>query len=182
MNPIWAEGEKMKKRLHHSGFTMIEIIAVLVITAIIAAVAVTRISSNDNNLIAVSDTLRSHLRLAQAKAMSSSTDTGIVWGVRFISSTQYHLFYCATASTCDPTNAANQSAFPGAGSIIMDLSDKGVQVVNGAGILAFNRFGTPYINATLTTILANQLTLTLQDNNGGTITINITPQTGMIAS
>lgn len=182
MNPIWEEGKKMKNRIQHGGFTIIEVIAVLVITAIIAVVAVTRISSNENNLIVVSDTLRSHLRLAQARAMSSSTDTGIVWGVRFISSTQYHLFYCAAESTCDPTNAANQSAFPGAGSVIMDISDKRVQIVNGAGILAFNRFGTPYTDAVLTTILAKQLTLTVQDNNGRTITINITPQTGMIAS
>jgi prepilin-type N-terminal cleavage/methylation domain-containing protein len=172
----------MKNRIDHSGFTMIEVIAVLVITAIIAVVAVTRFSSNENNLITAADTLKSHLRLAQARAMSTSTEAGIVWGVRFISTTQYHLFYCATANTCDPTNAANQVAFPGAGSIIIDLADKRVQIVNGAAILAFNRFGTPYTNAALTTILANQLTLTLQDNNGRTITINITPQTGMIAS
>jgi hypothetical protein len=55
-----------------------------------------------------------------------------------------------------------------------------VQVTNGALVLAFNRFGTPYTDAALTAILAGQLTLTLQDNNGITRTINITPQTGMI--
>jgi hypothetical protein len=70
----------------------------------------------------------------------------------------------------------------GAGSTIIDLAPKGVQVTNGALILAFDRFGTPFTNAALTTSLATQLTLTLQDNKGNTRTINITPQTGMITS
>jgi hypothetical protein len=112
--------------------------------------------------------------------MSTSADNVITfseWGVRFVSATQYHLFYCADASACDP--AANQTAFPG-GSIIMDLT-QGVQVTNGIPlVLAFDRYGTPFTDATLTTILAAQLTITLKDNNGNTNTINITPQTGMI--
>ena len=169
-----------------SGFTMIEVVAVVIILGILTAVAVSRISSNQNNLIAATDTLTSHLRLAQARAMNTSQDTGSgvqsVWGVRFVSATQYHLFYCADASACDPTIATNQQAFPGAGSIMMDLTEKKVQVTNNAGvvILAFNRFGTPYTDAALTVLLANQLIFTVQDNNGVTKTINLTPQTGMI--
>jgi MSHA pilin protein MshC len=172
----------MKIYGNKNGFTIIEIVAVLVILGILTAVAVSRVSSNQNNLITVTDTLTSHLRLAQANAMSTSADTGIVWGVRFINATQYHLFYCDTVSGYDPTIAANQRRFPGANSIIMNLAPQGVQVTNGALVLAFNRFGTPYTNATLTTILPNQLTLTLLDNNGKTRTINLTPQTGMITS
>lgn len=166
------------------GFTLLEIIVVLIIMIIITAVAVSRMSSNENNLITATDTLTSHLRLAQARAMNTSIDLEdpSVWGVRFSSATQYHLFYCEKASACDPANAANQFSFPVADSIIMDLATKGVQVTNGALVLAFNRFGTPFTNAALTTILDNQLPLTLQDNNGKTRTINITPQTGMITS
>lgn len=171
----------MKTYSNRSGFTLIEVIAILVIIGIITALAVTRFSSNQNNLVAVKDTLTSHLRLAQARAMSTSADnvsTFSVWGLRFISATQYHLFYCAATSACTP--ATNQVAFLGAGSTIIDLAPKGVQVTNGALILAFDRFGTPFTDAALTTILAAQLTLTLLDNKGNTRTINITPQTGMI--
>jgi hypothetical protein len=100
------------------------------------------------------------------------------WGVNFSSSTQYYLFNCANAIGCTP--ATNQKSFPGGGNIIMDLAPQGVQVTNGALILAFDRFGTPYTDAALTTLLAAQLTLTLKDNKGNTRTINITPQTGMI--
>ena len=170
----------MKIYSNRKGFTVLEVVAVLVIVGIIAAVAVSRLVSNQNNLTAATDVLISHLRLAQARGMSTSADNVnifSVWGVRFVSATQYHLFYCADASACDP--AANQTAFPG-GSIIMDLT-QGVQVTNGTPlVLAFDRYGTPFTDATLTTILAAQLTITLKDNNGNTNTINVTPQTGMI--
>jgi MSHA pilin protein MshC len=163
-----------------NGFTLIEVVAVLVILGILTAVALTRLSSNPNNLIAATDTLTSQLRLAQARAMSTSIDSldPTVWGVRFISTTQYYLFYCDKASVCDP--AANKKSFPGGGNIIVDLASQGVQLTNGALVLSFDRFGAPSPDAKLTTILAIPLTLTLQDNKSNTRTINITPQTGMI--
>ena len=170
----------MKTYRNMNGFTLIEIIAILVILIIITAVTLTRITSSQNNLIAATDTLTSHLRLAQARAMNTYLpDTGAggsVWGMNFTSSTQYSLFYCAAASTCDP--AASKVAFLGAGSL--DITPTGGVQVTGASVLAFDRFGTPYTDAQLTTILASQLTLTLTDQNGNTRTINITPQTGMI--
>ena len=104
-----------------NGFTMIEVIAVLVILGITSVVAISRMSTDGYKLINVRDTLASHLRLAQARAMNTSAYSGSVWGVRFTSATpkQYHLFYCDTASTCDPTNAANQRLFPGISSQIL---------------------------------------------------------------
>jgi len=91
----------MKTYRNMNGFTLIEIIAILVILIIITAVTLTRITSSQNNLIAATDTLTSHLRLAQARAMNTYLpDTGAggsVWGMNFTSSTQYSLFYCAAA-------------------------------------------------------------------------------------
>ena len=173
----------MKIYSNRKGFTVLEVVAVLVIVGIISAVAISRLVSNQNNLIAVTDVLTSHLRLAQARAMNTSADnvtTFSVWGISFSSSTQYYFFNCPNASACAP--ATNQVTLLGADSrIIMDLAPKGVQVTNGTPlVLAFDRFGTPYTDATLTTSLAAQLTLTLKDNKGNTRTTNITPQTGMI--
>ena len=170
----------MKTYSNRNGFTLLEVVAILVILGIITALAISQLSSSQNNLIAATDTLTSHLRLAQARAMNTSAATVSVWGVNFTSPTQYYLFYCAAASSCT-TPANNKVAFPGAGSV--DITPTGgVQVTNGALVLAFDRFGTPYTNATLTTILAAQLTITLKDKNNNTRTINITPQTGMIKS
>ncbi len=175
----------MKTYSKKNGFTLLEVVATLVIMGIITVVTVSLLSSNQYKLVAARDALVSHLRLAQARAMNTSINSGDTseWGVRFISTTQYHLFYCAAASTCDPTAAANQQAFLGADSIIVNITNS-VQLTNGALVLAFDRFGTPYTNAALTTAtkLASQLTLTLKDNNGNTRTINITPETGMIIS
>jgi Tfp pilus assembly protein FimT len=164
-----------------NGFTLIEIIAILVILMIITAVTLTQITSSQSNLIAATDALTSQLRLAQTRAMNTYVpDTGnggSVWGVNFTSSTQYYMFYCAASGSCT-TPANNKVAFPGAGSL--DITPTGGVQVTGASVLAFDRFGTPYMDAMLTTILASQLTLTLTDKNGNTRTINITPQTGMI--
>ena len=171
----------MKIYSNRKGFTLLEVVAVLVIMVIITAVALTRLVSNQNNLIAATDTLTSHLRLAQARAMNTDAPTATIfssWGVSFSSPTQYYLFNCPDKNACTP--ATNKKSFPGGGNIIMDLTKQGVQVTNGALILAFDRFGTPYNDAALATPLAAQLTLTLKDNNGNTRTISITPQTGMI--
>ncbi len=174
----------MKIYSNRKGFTLLEVVAVLIIIGIITAVALTRLIGNQNNIITATDVLTSHLRLAQARAMNTSADnisTFSVWGVCFSSPTQYYLFYCPNASACVP--AANQVAFLGA-SIIMNLAPYGVQVTtSGTGILAFDCFGTPY-DAVASIPTQNSrtsvLTITLTDNNGNTKTINITPQTGMI--
>lgn len=172
----------MKTGRSERGFTFVEVIVILIIMGIIAVVAATRMMSTDNSLVTVTDTLTSQLRLAQARAMDSSMEQGTQgsWGIRFISSTQYHLFHCATAVGCDPAQNANREVFPGADALIMDISGEGVQVTNGALVIAFNRFGTPYSDGTLTTLQSNPLTLTLRDRDGRTRTITITPQTGMI--
>lgn len=162
---------------------MLEVVALLVIMGILAIVVVMQMTPNENNLVTTRDTLTAHLRLAQGRAMNMSTDTVSVWGVRFSSTTTYHMFYCPTASACDP--AANQIVFPGADHAVMNIAGSGVTVTNDALIIAFDRFGTPYTNANVTiigNILANTLTLTLRDSAGRTRTINITPQTGMITS
>jgi prepilin-type N-terminal cleavage/methylation domain-containing protein len=172
----------MKIYGNRKGFTLLEVVAVLIIMGIMTAVALTRLVSNQNNLFAATDTLTSQLRLAQARAMNTDASNVNIcsnsWGVSFSSPTQYYLFNCPDKNVCTP--ATNQKSFPGGGNIIMDLAPKGVQVNGTPLVLAFDRFGTPYSDAALTTPLAAQLTITLQDNKGNTRTINITPQTGMI--
>jgi prepilin-type N-terminal cleavage/methylation domain-containing protein len=77
-----------KKTSDKRGFTLIEVIAVLIILGIIAAVAVSRVSSNQSDLIPQTDIVKSHLRFAQLKALSDDTSTS--WGISF-SSNSYTL-------------------------------------------------------------------------------------------
>lgn len=168
---------------HRRGFTLIEVIATLIILAILAAVAASRVGTDNSNLITAGDSLVSHLRLAQIRAMNNSPDVDAVWGIRFSDSTHYNLFYCDVASTCNPAAAANNSPIPGADAADIDLSKNSVTLSGIAfpAVIAFNRFGTPFSNADLATLAAT-VTLTLQGTGGQTKSITITPQTGMISS
>jgi prepilin-type N-terminal cleavage/methylation domain-containing protein len=64
-----VKGRRGKNR----GFTLIEIIAVLVILAIISAVAVSRVGSNESNLRAELNDLKAALRYAQQMAIASDS-------------------------------------------------------------------------------------------------------------
>ncbi len=71
------------------GFTLLEVVLVIFILGIVTTVALTRIPSIDRyNEIVESDTLKSHLRYAQNRAMNTNLD----WGIDFLSSSQYRLF------------------------------------------------------------------------------------------
>jgi prepilin-type N-terminal cleavage/methylation domain-containing protein len=56
---------------HNSGFTLIEVIAVLIILAIVSAVAFSRVGSNESNLRAELNNLKAALRYAQQMAIAS---------------------------------------------------------------------------------------------------------------
>lgn len=69
-----------RKTAASSGFTAIEIIAVLVIVGILSAVAVSRLTGHsDAEDLAAANTLKVHLRYAQLRAMGDI----VPWGIRF---------------------------------------------------------------------------------------------------
>ncbi|MEN6422255.1 MAG: prepilin-type N-terminal cleavage/methylation domain-containing protein, partial [Smithella sp.] len=71
------------------GFTMIEIISVLVIIAIVAAVVIARMASpKEYDLASQAEVVKTHLRLAQSRAMNSSQ----IWGINISGNTVYSLF------------------------------------------------------------------------------------------
>jgi prepilin-type N-terminal cleavage/methylation domain-containing protein len=73
------------KKRHNTGFTLIEVIAILVILAIISAVAVSRVGSNESNLRAELNDLKAALRYAQQMAISS--DSTVTFGITVTSGT-----------------------------------------------------------------------------------------------
>jgi len=122
----------IKNRLkNNGGFTLIEMIAVLIILAIIAAVAVTRGMSTQNDLYPQADTVKTHLRFAQMKALNDDVNT---WSMAFTSHS--YSLSCAGSNCPSPTiqlpsESSNTHNFPS------DVT------VSSAITITFDRWGSP---------------------------------------
>jgi prepilin-type N-terminal cleavage/methylation domain-containing protein len=167
------------------GFTMIEIISVLVIMAIIGAVAVSRVSSiGQSTLQANADKLKVHLRYAQLRALNS---TERVWGIDF-SSDSYRLFYSIPS---DASNTVHSVPFlgedrnPDPNKDPNSITLKNTTITFGGNPLSFDTWGKPYQNlrANFDSSPVPQSTdrnITLTDTGGNTKSITITKNTGYI--
>jgi MSHA pilin protein MshC len=148
------------------GFTMIEVIAVLIILGIVAAVAAVRMSgTSDYDLSSQVEVVKGHLRYAQTRAMNSNT---VVWGIHFPDSTHYYLFQGAGSTT--------PVLLPGEENAAIDLAAKnsGLTITNAPIRVTFNEFGSPCAAsgtppAPLTadvTITTNHAAITVTRNTG----------------
>jgi MSHA pilin protein MshC len=118
-----------------NGFTMIEIIAVLVILGIITAVAAVRMSNTSAyDLASQVEVVKAHLRLAQSRAMSS----GSPWGIKFTgpTPTSYYLFQATAPATL--------VLLPGEDSATVNLTTakKSALTINTQTI-TFDAYGSP---------------------------------------
>ena len=88
------------------GFTLVEVVVVLVLISIIAATVFTRsITTDQINISAQTEIIKSHIRYAQSLAMKRSE----IWGIKCASNEyEYWLF-----SGADPDNGPNQEILPG---------------------------------------------------------------------
>lgn len=109
------------------GFTMIEVIMVLVIMGVLSAVAVSSMNA-DNTLVYEFTTLKTHVRYAQARAMGLNTEIGIR-----CQGGSYWLF--SGAST------GNRELLPGQSADSVSLASS---VTPGTFTLAFDGRGRPY--------------------------------------
>ncbi|MEE9912533.1 MAG: type II secretion system GspH family protein [Deltaproteobacteria bacterium] len=146
------------KFTNNRGFTMIEVIAVLVVLGILVAVAASRIISSGNELYAERDLLKSNLRFAQLKALSNNDDATTTWGVKFSGST-YTLQRNGTNSTVN---------FPTGSSPTHSLS--GGVTVSAPADVAYNFWGSSG---------TNDIAVTLSQG-GQSIPVSILRTTGFI--
>ena len=78
---------------HHRGFTMIEMVVVLIVMAIFATVIVSRYTAIANELMVETDALKASLRFAQIQSMNNDdANSPVIWGINFADANTYRLY------------------------------------------------------------------------------------------
>jgi MSHA pilin protein MshC len=173
LRPILKQSiEKRSTMLKNAkrGYTFFEIMVVLVMASIILVIIISRFSTADVELSAQSEIIKTHLRFAQAAAMSTDT----VWGLHCNNASTYWLFRDG--------NIANRIHLPAEDNDSINLGTEGFSLE--AFTLAFDSWGIPYTDAAATAgqeliavSPAADITLTYSGNSK---TISITPNTGFV--
>jgi prepilin-type N-terminal cleavage/methylation domain-containing protein len=151
-----------KININQRGFTMIEMVMVLIVMAIMASFFMMR-ATTDNDLIAQTEILKSHLRYAQIKAMND-TDVFVPggWGIHLPNNSSYILYRNnVTANDILPGETAQTHALPSGVTVSTDC-------VNST--CNFNEWGSPG---------STTLTMTLTQGTS-TRNISITRNTGFV--
>lgn len=152
------------------GFTMIEIVVVLVVLFIVSAVIISRYTTTGvNELMAETDALKSSLRYAQIQSLNDDTVTS-GWGIHFPNNTSYILYKNgAPAGVMIPVKDPDPAKDPPPKDT--HSLQGNVRITSGVGTtVAFNRWGSPG---------AGSVSITLQRGTENS-TITITGNTGFI--
>lgn len=151
------------------GFTLLEIIFVLTLLAVISAIYVSQFTQSNVELIAGVESLKTHLRHAQARAMSTSG----TWYVQFSpdGSPEYYSLYQHVEGGAD-----DAMVFPGQSDASVSLPD-GVTINVASGlVVSFDRLGRPFTDVGGTAALSGVWNVATSSIGN----IEIKPETGYI--
>lgn len=138
----------MRKVLNESqkGFTVLEVITILMVIGIIAAVAFSRVSSTgDYGMTEELEKVKSHLRYAQSRAIRTNSS----WGINFNSSNTYFLFENSNPTT--PVRIVGEDG---------DQVTLSYLTISSTSIITFNGFGSPGTGDVIITTSADNITVT----------------------
>jgi MSHA pilin protein MshC len=162
----------MNKKNIECGFTMLEIIAVLIIAGIIAAIATSRyMSKQSSESISETEIFKSHLRYAQQLSINGdgsngdgSTDATWAWGIQIGAAiTSYSLVRLHN------NVVVVNGHLPGESSSTHNFAS-GVTLtgVNANQIINFNQWGSPGVNSITINVIKGSITnsFTIIKNTG----------------
>jgi MSHA pilin protein MshC len=166
---------------YQNGFTLIEVIAVLIILGIISLVAFSRSSNTEASLYSETEVIKTHLRYAQTQAMNKTTNsTVLVWGIK-CDGTNYWLFEGTNPDDANKIRVLSDNAAGNDNKLSLATKKVGLSSFT----VFFDGRGVPYSAYTTTTAntpltAAQTITVTPQGKSSPTRTITITPLTGYI--
>ena len=144
----------MKKTNNSLGFTLIEVIAVLVVLGIIAAVAFSRLTASGTELYTERDILKSNLRFVQFKALSNNDNAATTWGISFSGGSYTLQRNGATAAISFPSEGSAKHTLSGGVTLTAQASvtydfwgspgaaDIGITLTQGGETTSFTITGT----------------------------------------
>jgi MSHA pilin protein MshC len=152
---------------HAKGFTLIELIMVMVLLGVLAAIASMRMPGDGINVSAQAEQLASDIRYTQSLAMSR--------GQRF------RINFAAGSYQITDISGTVAQVHPGTGqTAAVDLAPAVLSGYNPPftnSYLAFDSLGVPYTDTTIAQAVLATLTLT---SGGEAITVRVAPQTGRV--
>jgi prepilin-type N-terminal cleavage/methylation domain-containing protein len=158
-----------KMTRNHRGFTIVEIVVVLVLISIIAAAAFRRsITTDQMNFVSQYDKIQNQVRYPQSMAMKRSE----WWGIS-CDTNNYWIFTGTNEST-----VANHRQLPGQQNTLISLSDLGI---NMSGFTVFfDEYGRPYDSVWTVPLVSPALTVNLDDGGSESRSFSIEPETGLV--
>jgi len=155
------------------GFTLIEIVVVLVLISIIAAAVFQRsISTDQMNFRSQFDKIQNQVRYPQSIAVKQSE----WWGFAYDNITKDYWIFTGT----NQDDVSKQRRLPGQQNIKISLADLGMEVTPGASFtVLFDSYGIPYWPDWNTKMNA-PLPINLEDSGSNSRFFTILPETGLV--
>jgi MSHA pilin protein MshC len=171
-NPPPGRQGGRREHLCSGGFTLVELITVIIILGILSAVVVGRSSLGGSELARMAE-VRAQIRYVHLRAMK----TGSVHGFA-CDGTNYWAF-----SGSDSTVVANRLALPGETGTQVSVAGKDITLMAmSPSPIYFDGFGIPYTaytSASVNTRLGTPATITITAG-GNSGSLSITPETGYV--
>ncbi len=173
-NPPPGRQGGRREHLCSGGFTLVELITVIIILGILSAVVVGRSSLGGSELARMAE-VRAQIRYVHLRAMK----TGSVHGFA-CDGTNYWAF---NFNSTNPTSTASYLALPGETGTQVSVAGKDITLMAmSPSPIYFDGFGIPYTaytSASVNTRLGTPATITITAG-GNSGSLSITPETGYV--